>query len=189
MRKQFDKVKKLHKSISLDLHRDMLAVKDNTVLIIVYIWGILKSPFAVVNSDGDDPVVFPGRMIQPSGIPFIFHTELAFWIAALFCILCCCDSLWIFLRFRKVDGNIYGSIRTFYRPSPVFLYTVAADIVRILAEFVKKFSGSLRALFIFFPEPLLNLGRSWNQTIHDLGIQQVSISNTIFNDPSFYSLI
>ena len=189
MRKQLDKIKKFYKGISLNLHRNVLSIEDNTMFVIVNIWRILESPLAVINSDGNDPVVFSCRVIQSSCISLIFHAELAFWITALFCILCSGNSLWIFFRLGKVNGDIYGSIGAFHSPAPVFLYAVTADIIGILTEFIEKFCSRFRAFLVLFPEFFLNLGRTGNQAVHDFGVKQIPVANTIFNNPSFYCLI
>ena len=82
----FHKIEQLDKCGAVDLHRDMLTVEYDTVFIIVYVWRVLEAPFAVIDGDGDDPVVFSGRMIEPSGIAFIFHAKLTFRISTCFCI-------------------------------------------------------------------------------------------------------
>ena len=83
MRELFYKIKQLGKCRPVDLHRNMLSVKYDAVLIIIYIRRILESPFSSVDGDGDDPVVLSGRMIQTSGIAFILHTELTLGIAVV----------------------------------------------------------------------------------------------------------
>ena len=93
MRKQFYKVEQLDKRVSFNFHRRMLEIKHNTVFIIIYIGRILKSPWTVVDGNGDDPVVLSGRMIDAARIPFVLRTEKTFWIAAGFRVLCRCDGL------------------------------------------------------------------------------------------------
>ena len=97
MREQFDKVKQLCKSAAVDLHRNMLAVKDDAVLIVVYIRRVLESPFVSLDLDGDDPVVLSRRMVRPSGISFVLHAELTFRIGCGFCLSCRCNGLRILL--------------------------------------------------------------------------------------------
>ena len=72
----FHKIEQLDKCGAVDLHRDMLTVEYDTVFIIVYVWRVLEAPFAVVDDDGDDPVVFSGRMIEPvsyTHLPALFR--------------------------------------------------------------------------------------------------------------------
>lgn len=99
MRKQFYKVEQLDKSVSFNLHRRMLKIKHNAVFIIIYIGRILKSPGAVIDGNGDDPVVLSCRMVDTARISLILRTEETFGIAAGFRVLCRGDGLGIFLRF------------------------------------------------------------------------------------------
>ncbi len=80
MRELLHEIKQLAKCPSVDLHRDMLTVKNNTMLIVINIRGILKAPGVSLNRYRNNPVVLPGRMIHPSRIPFIFLTEKALGI-------------------------------------------------------------------------------------------------------------
>ena len=132
MWEQFDKIKQFDKCISLDLHRCMMAVKYDAVLIVIYIWRILESPRRIIDRDRNDSVVLSCRMIDTSCISFIFRTEKTFRITARLGILCCCDRLWIFFWFGKVDRNINLSIRAVYFPFLIFLYAIAADVVAVL---------------------------------------------------------
>ncbi|CDC07299.1 unknown [Lachnospiraceae bacterium CAG:364] len=132
MRKQLNKIKKLHKSISFNFHWYMLSVKYDTVFIIINIRRILKSPLAFIDCNRNNSVVFSCRMVQSSGISFIFYTELAFRISACFCIFCSCNGFRVFFWFGKVNGNINGSIRAFHCPFLVLFNTIAANIVAVL---------------------------------------------------------
>ena len=132
MREQFYKIKELHKGVPFNLHRHMLSIKHNTVLIVINIRRILEAPWTVIDCNRNNSVILSGRMVHSARITLIFHTQQAFWIAALFCIFCCCNGFWIFLRFRQIDGNINGAIRTVHCPFSVFFNTVTADIITVL---------------------------------------------------------
>ena len=111
----------------------MPAVKYNTVLIVIYIWRILHSPRAVIDGERNDSVILSCRMVGASCISLILRAKKAFRIAAGFNQLGCCNGFWILLRLRKVDGDIHGSIRRIYGPLLILLYTIAADVVTVLA--------------------------------------------------------
>ena len=81
MRELLYKIKQLAEGIVIDLHRHMLSVKHDTVLIVIYIRRILESPLTSLNSDRDDPMVLSGRMVQSACIAFIFAAELTLRIA------------------------------------------------------------------------------------------------------------
>ena len=144
----------------------MLSVKYDAMFVIVYIWRILESPFAIINSQWHNSMVLSCRMIDPSGISFIFHAKLAFWIRTLFCILCCCNRFWIFLGFGKVDRNVDLSVWTVYFPFHIFLDTVSSDIVCILAKFIEKFRCLLWTFFIICTEFFNDLTWFWCHDTH-----------------------
>ena len=133
MREEFDKVKQFRKCIPVDLHRNVLAVKYDTVLVVVNIRGILEAPFLALDRDRDDPVVFSCGMVCPSGISLVFHTELTFWIGGGFCFPGSSDSLRILLRLGEVDGDIESAVLSLDSPLSVFLDPVTADIIAVLA--------------------------------------------------------
>ena len=74
------KIKKLYKCSTLNFHRRVLAVKYYAMLVIVYIWAILESPFAIINCYRNYAVVFSCRMICPTSVTLIFHAKLTLWI-------------------------------------------------------------------------------------------------------------
>ena len=181
MREKFHKIKQLDKRISLDLHRCMLAVEHDAVLIVIHIWRILESPRCIVDRDRNDPVVLSCRMVYTACISLIFRTQKAFRITACLGILRCSDRLRILLRFGKVDGNVDISVRTLNFPFLVFLNTIAADIVAVLAQFVEINSRFLRVLLISVPELLLNLCRTRHQTVHKSCIKKITVDNTVLD--------
>ena len=62
----------------------MLTVKDDAMLIVIHIWGILKSPGTVIYSDRNDSVILSGRMINSSCISFVLRAKKTFRITAGF---------------------------------------------------------------------------------------------------------
>ena len=129
----FYKIKQFAESAMLNFHGNMLRIKHNTVLIIVYIGRILEAPAAVLNRHRNYTVILSCRMVDTSGISFILHTQQAFGISALLCIFSRRNGFRIFLRFGKVYGNIHFSVRGLCFPFYIFYNPVTADIVAVLA--------------------------------------------------------
>lgn len=137
MWKQFYKIKQFNKCISLNFHWSMLAVKYNTMLIVIHIRRILESPRSIIDCDRNNPVVLPCRMINTSRISFIFRAKKTFRIASGFYIPCRGNCFWIFFRFGQIDGNINLTVWTVYLPLLILLYAISADIIAILTQFIK----------------------------------------------------
>ncbi len=144
----------------------MLSVKHDTMLVIIYIRGILESPSAVIDRNRNNSVILPCRMVQASRIPLVLHTEQTLGITDRFCILRRRNRLGILFRLGKVDGNVNLSIRGIYLPLHILFHTVTADIITVLAEFIVVIRCILRGNLILFRKRLLNLGRSWHKAIH-----------------------
>ena len=166
MRKQFYKIKQFNECISLDFHWSMLAIKYNTMLIVIYIRRILESPRSIIDCDRNNPVILPCRMINTSRISFIFRAKKTFRIASGFYIPCRGNCFWIFFRFRQIDSNINLTVWTVYLPLLILLYAISADIIAVLTQFIKIIGCFLWAFFIFIPELFLHLARTRHQTAH-----------------------
>ena len=158
----------------------MLAVKHDAVLIIVNIGRILEIPVAAVDSHGNDPVVLSGRMVQPARVSLIFPAQQALGIGGLLCQLGGGNSLGILLRLGQVDGDVQISIFRRRNPLPVLYDAVAADIVRILAEFIVIIRSLQRAFLIQFPEFPDHVGGTVHQDSHHLCVKQIPVSHCIF---------
>ena len=111
----------------------MLAIKYNTMLIVIYIRRVLEKPVTVVNRQWNDAVVLACRMVDTSCISLIFLTELALRIRALLCIFCYRNGLWIFLRFGQIVGDIQCSKLGVGCPLAVFFDTLSSDIIAVTA--------------------------------------------------------
>ena len=129
MRKQFYKIKQFNECISLDFHWSMLAIKYNTMLIVIHIRRILESPRSIIDCDRNNPVILPCQMINTSRISFIFRAKKTFRIASGFYIPCRGNCFWIFFRFGQINGNINLTVWTVYLPLLILLYAISADII------------------------------------------------------------
>ena len=182
MRELTYKVEQFHECRTVDLHRHVFSVQHDAVLIVIYIGRILETPAAAVNGDWNDPVVFSGGMVHSSGVPFILHTELAFGISGSLAVSGSGNRLGILLRLGQIDGNVYFTIFRIDFPFLVLAYPVAADIIAVLAELIEIVCGCLRRFLIFLPESLLHLGRPRGQTVHDLSVEKIPVSNAVFDN-------
>lgn len=128
-------------------------------------------------------------MIDTTGVAFVFHAQLAFWIRRLRSGFSSSDRFRIFFRFGEVDRKFDFSIRRIGTPALVAGNTVAANIVGILRKFVEVVRCSFRAFFIQFFERCLNLGRARQKSVHQFGIEQIPISNRVFDDGTLCSSV
>ena len=134
-------------------------------------------------------MVVSSRMIHSACIADIFHAKLTFWIAALFCKFSCRNRLWIFFWFGQVDSNIQSAIFCVSGPFHILTYTISADIIRILAQFVVIICSRFRRSLIFIPELLDHFTRSWHKTVHQFCIKKISVYHTVFLQKSFFCCI
>ena len=70
----------LAESRMVDRHRCVLEVECDAMLIIIAVRAVLQSPLRIVDRDGDDAVIFTGRMRQRPGIALVLRAEKAFRI-------------------------------------------------------------------------------------------------------------
>ena len=180
MRKLFYKGKQLYKGVVLNLHWNMLTVKYNTMLVIIYIWRILEPPLIALNLNGNDSVILSCRMIYSSCIALILNTKLALWISTLLCILSCRNRLRVFFRFGQIDCNIHLSVFCCSLPLHILLDTISSDVICILTERIIPVCCSLCTLFIIeLLKGINNIRRSRNHTAHNFCIKQITIYNRI----------
>ena len=167
----------------------MLTVEYDTVFIVIYIRRILESPWCVIDSDRNDSVILSCRMIDTTCISFVFRTEKTFRITACPGILGRSDRFRIFFRFGKINGNIDISVRTFYFPFLVFFYSITADIVTVLTQFIEIICSLLRVFLILIPKFLLNLCRARHQAVHQSCIKKITVDNAVFCQIPLYRFI
>ena len=179
-------VQQLPEGCPVDLHGDVPAIKDDAVLVVVDIGGILEEPFAVVDGDGDDPVVPPGGMVHPARVALIFPAELALGVAALGGGLGGGDGPGVLLRLGEVDGDVQIAVLRGGNPLHVSGNAVAADVVRILAEPVIPVRGRLGRLGVFLPEGPDDLRGAGGENSHQAGVKEVPAGDVPLNHPPLY---
>ena len=79
------KIKQLSEGSALDLHRGMVRVEYDAVLVVVNIRRILEEPVTLVDGHRNDAVVLSRRMVDASCVSLVFLAQEAFRIAALLC--------------------------------------------------------------------------------------------------------
>ncbi len=60
-----NEVQQLVEGSFVDLHRGMMPVQNDAVLVIVDVGAVLEEPVLLIDGNGDDPVVLPGGMVEP----------------------------------------------------------------------------------------------------------------------------
>ncbi len=176
------KVQQLPEGRPVDLHGDVPAVKDDAVLVVVNIGGILEEPFAVVDGDGDDPVVPPGGMVHPARVALIFPAELALGVAALGGGLGGGDGPGVLLRLGEVDGDVQIAVLRGSHPLHIPGDAVTADVVRVLAEPVIPVRRLLPALGAARPKFPYDRAGPGRQDAHEPGVQQITAGNVVPDD-------
>jgi hypothetical protein len=110
----------------------VIAIQNDTVLIVVNIGRVLKIPIAAGDRERDQTVILPGRMVNSASISLIFHAESAFGIAAAFGFSGSCDGGRVFFRLRQIDCDIKQTVRGLRFPFQILFDTIPPDIIGIL---------------------------------------------------------
>ena len=168
-----DEVQLLAEGGPVDLHGHVLPVEHDAVLVIVHIGGVLEKPILLIDGNGNDAVVLTGGMVHPAGVALVLPAQQALGIAALGRQLGGGDGLGVLFRLGEVDGDVQIAVGGGGHPLHILHDAVAADVVRVLAEFVVPVRGGLRGLAVLVPEHREDLGGPGRQDAHELRIQQV----------------
>ena len=129
------------------------------------------------------------RMIDATGVAFIFLTQLAFRITALRGIFCCRDRFRIFFRFGQIDGDLHLPIWRLCDPFLILFNPISADIIAVLTEFIKIIGRLFRSFLIQFIEFMAYHARQRDQFSHDFCIKQIPVHNRITNQSFFHRII
>ena len=178
-----NEVQQLAEGSFVDLHRGMMPVQNDAVLVIVDVGAVLEEPVLLIDGNGDDPVVLPGGMVEPSRVALVFPAKLALGITGLRCRLCRRDGLGVLLRLGEVNGDVQLPVGGGRLPLHIPCDAVAPDVVRVLTEAVKPVRGVLRASLIPPPELADDLRGPGRQPPHQLRVKEIPVRGIIL-DPS-----
>ena len=143
-----DEVQQLAEGGLLDLHGGVTAVEDDAMLVVVDIGAVLEEPVLPVDGDGNDPVILPGGVVEPSRVSLVLLAEQALGVAALGRCLGRGDGAGVLLRLGEIDGDIHIAVGGGGLPLHIPCDAVAPDIVGVLAEPVQPVRGLLRGRLI-----------------------------------------
>ena len=171
------KVKEIDKRLVINVHRNVIRVHGNAMLVEIRIRTVLESPTMLVELNGDDAQVLPGRMSArarrsaASGVALIIQAELACGVLLARSVLSCfscCNLTRIFFWLGEVDGNLKVSPGSWCSPGDVSSNGTSSDIAGIAAERVEPVSCCARSLrSVQLVEMACDLGRLWQQKAHN----------------------
>ena len=173
------KVKELAEGAAVDLHRNVLFIEHDAVLIVVNIRRILQAPLFSVDHNRNHAVVLARRMVHAAGVAFIFIAEQALGIGCLLRIFRGGNRFRVLLRLRQVDRDVHVAVFGLRQPAHILRDPVPADIVGVLAELVVPVCRLPGILRIEGPELADDIGRTVCQRSHDLRVKQIPVGNGI----------
>ena len=80
-RKEVHDVEETLKGQATDFHGLVLAIKEDTMLVKIGVGRILKAPDLSFHLIANNPMIGPCWVVDAALVSFIFHAELAEWIA------------------------------------------------------------------------------------------------------------
>ena len=181
----------------INVHRNVIRVHGNAVLVEIRIRTVLESPTMLVELNGDDAEVLPGGMCAStrrsaaSRIALVVQTELACGVLLARGVLSrfsCGNLARIFFWLGEVDSNLQVSPGSWGSPRDIPGNGASSDIACVAAERVEPVSCGTRTLGnIQLIETARHLRRLWQQKAHDahskrvftaLGVLGKTVSNS-----------
>ena len=171
------KVKEVDERLVINVHRNVIRVHSNAMLIEVRVWTVLESPTMLIEFNGDDAQVLPSRMSTrarrsaASGVALVIQAELACGVLLARSVLSCfscCNLTRVFFWLGEVDGDLKVSPGSWRSPGNVSGNGASSDVASITAECVEPVSCSARSLrSVQLVEMACDLGRLWQQKAHN----------------------
>ena len=152
------------------------------MLVVVDIGAVLEEPVLLIDGDGDDPVVLPGGVVEPSRVALVLPAELALGVAGLGRGLRRGNGLGVLLRLGQVDGDVQFPVGCGGLPLYIPGDAVTSDVVRVLTEAVEPVRRRLRGVAVLFPEALNDLRGAGRQYAHQLRVEKVAADRVILYD-------
>ena len=167
----------------INVHRNVIRVHSNAMLIEVRVWTVLESPTMLVELNRNNAQVLPGRMSArarrsaASGVALVIQAELACGVLLARSVLSCfscCNLTRVFFWLGEVDGDLKVSPGSWRSPGNVSGNGASSDVASITAECVEPVSCSTRSLrSVQLVEMACDLGRLWQQKTHNAHSKRV----------------
>ena len=177
VRESVHKVEEINERLVINVHWNVIRVHSNAMLVEVRVWTVLESPTMLIELNGDDAQVLPGRMSTcarrsaASGVALVIQAELACGVLLARSVLSCfscCNLTRIFFWLGEIDGNLKVSPGSWRSPGNVSGNGTSSDIAGIAAERVEPVSCSARSLrSVQLVEMACDFGRLWQQKAHN----------------------
>ena len=182
MRQDRHEIEKVLEAAAADLHRDVLAVQHDAVLVVVRVRAVLHEPAMTREADRDQAVRLARRMADMAGIAFVFAAEQALRVFRRFLLARLCDVARIFFRLRQVDRDVEVAIFGRRLPDDILVDAILADIVRRDGHLVELIRRGLRAARVVSLPAADDFGRARHHAIHDARIKEVVLLRRILDD-------
>ena len=190
MRELMHKVEQLRKSIALYLHRRVLAVKTDAVLVVIDIGRILQKPRLFVDCNRHNAEILPRGMVYTSRIALILRAKKTARIVRGRKISCRRYVLRILFGLGEIDADIHLPVCRVHLPSKILCTALAANVVHVLTERIIPIRCRLRTLRIQRFEARNDLGRTRCQAPHKFRVKEIPVGHRVLgNKPLFVSVI
>ena len=190
MREHADKIKKLSERSVVDLHRNVLFGKGDTMLVVVNVGRILQIPLVARKRDRNDAVILTGGGVDSARISFIFTAQKAFRITALRKRFCRRDGFRVLFGLRKVDGDVNLAVFAFGLPFHILFNAIVADIIGCFGKGIIIIGRLFGAFFVKRIKLFDHRTRERRERAHELCVEKIAVHDRIvFQKPVLCRLV
>ena len=166
------KVENFGQRLLVHLHRLVLLVQHDAVLMEVGVGAVLQIELLARQRDGHNAVGLPCREVDAPGVTDVLLAEHTGRVAGFRLQALQRDGLGVFLGFGQVDGDFQFAIGGGGVPLDVLGNLRGADVVGVHAELIEPVSGSLGTLLaVELLELLADLALAGHQGTHQVGLK------------------
>gem|GEM_PF-5632468 len=189
VRQNRHEVQEVLEAAAADLHRDVLAIQDDAVLVVVRVRAVLHEPAMAGEADRDQAVRLARRMADVAGIAFVFAAEQALRVFRRFLLARLCDVARVFLRLRQVDRDVEITVLRRRLPDDILVDAVLADVVRRDGHLVELVGRGFRAAGVVALPAADDLGRARHHAVHDARVKEVALLRRVLEQALFHGIV
>ena len=189
VREYLYKVKELGEGGTVDLHWCVGTVKDDAVLVVVNIWGILEEPVLIIDGNRDSAQVLAGRVVHSAAVTGVLLAEHTLGVTCLLGVFCGGNGLRVLFRLAEVNGDVHWAVNAVGLPLHILYDSVAADVVAVAGELIEVVCGLFRGFLVEGLEISDDLRRSWGQKTHDLCVEKIFLGDTVTDNTLLHSVV